>query len=335
MRKVIDQSNDAGFAVLRTIVERFPGLKEFSKSANLDPSEFEKLSSDSFAWPGERRFPIHTPQHTAISIGYSKVARQLPKDVHTILEKAASLHNVKSEVFEEAELEKTAAPVDYLLQEKKRFKVACADDIPKVEEAYHTKYAQLSIEDRAEAGMRLVKLAEQHDVSLSPSTQKLAGFTMTSTRVFKDWMNAREEAARRQQSPLASAFTKLANSYTNTEPFIDNREDQIKLARLVHDLDERAGLTGHYGRKLPTPIETVFNTDLQRKDFVKISSALMNKALLQSLPLSFWEDTLGADIAKEIAPEGEVNMETLEQILPTLPADLKTALETQLAAYNA
>lgn len=335
MRKVIDQSNDAGFAVLRTIVERYPALKEFSKSANLDPSEFEKLSSDSFAWPGERKFPIHTPQHTAISIGYSKVAQKLPKDVHTILKKAAALHSVDSEVFTEASIEKIASvPEEYLLQEKRRFRVTCAGDIPRVEDAYRTKYAQLSVEDRAEAGMRLVKLAERYEVPLSSSTQKLAGFTMTSTRVFKDWMNAREEAARRQQSPLASAFTKLANSYTNTEPFIENRDDQIKLARLVHDLDEKAGLTGYYGHKLPTPIETVFNTDLLRKDFVKISSALMNKAVLQNLPLSFWEDTLGSDIAKEIAPEGEVDIETLEQILPTLPADLKSALETQLTAYN-
>jgi hypothetical protein len=60
----------------------------------------------------------------------------------------------------------------------------------------------------------------------------------------------------------------------------------------------------------------------------------MNKELLAQLPLSFWQDTLGADIAAEIAPDGEVNVELLEQIIPTLPADLKLALETQLAAYN-
>jgi hypothetical protein len=56
--------------------------------------------------------------------------------------------------------------------------------------------------------------------------------------------------------------------------------------------------------------------------------------MLQTLPLSFWEDTLGPDIAKEIAPSGTVDMTLLSQLLPTLPADLKSALETQLAAYN-
>ena len=100
------------------------------------------------------------------------------------------------------------------------------------------------------------------------------------------------------------------------------------------NLDKEAGITGYYGKKLNTPIEAVFNTDLQRKDFIKVSSALANKELLAQLPLSFWQDTLGPDIAQEIAPDGVVNMTTLEQILPTLPADLKSALEVQLAAYN-
>ncbi len=335
MRNVIDQSNDPGFANLRTIVDRFPGLREFSKTANMDMTEFTKLSADSFAWPSERRFPIHTPEHTAISVGYSKLAQALPAGVTAQLEKAASIHGVSDEVFVPVEVEKVAADSEtYLLPEKKRFKVAAAEDVPKVEEAFRTKYAQLSIEDRAEAGMHLVKVAGQHGVDLHPSTLKLAGFTMTSTRVFKDWMGARKEAALRSGSPLAAAFDKLAEAYTGVEPLMHNRVEQLKLAKLVSGLDKQAGITHHYGKKLPTPIGTVFNTDLQRKDFVKVSSALMNKALMQQLPLSFWEDTLGADVAKEIAPNGVVNTETLEQILPTLPADLKSALETQLAAYN-
>jgi hypothetical protein len=106
------------------------------------------------------------------------------------------------------------------------------------------------------------------------------------------------------------------------------------LAQLISDLDQRAGLTPYYGKKLPDPIQTVFNTDKLPRNFVKVGSALQNTALLQSLPLSFWEDTLGPDIAKEIAPTGTVDMTMLAQILPTLPADLKAALETQLAAYS-
>jgi len=61
---------------------------------------------------------------------------------------------------------------------------------------------------------------------------------------------------------------------------------------------------------------------------------LANKQLLSSLPLTFWEDVLGPEIAQEIAPSGEVNLELLEQVLPTLPADIKATVQRQLAAYN-
>jgi len=334
MNHVIDQSCDAGFATLRTLVERYPTLRDFAKTANLDSSEFEKLSADSFAWPSERKFPIHTPQHTAISVGYSKLAARIPTGVTAILEKAAEIHGVTAEVFDEVQPEKIASEDNYLLPERKRFRVSSPADLPLVEEAYRMKYAQLSIEDRAEAGNNLVKFAAQHDVELHASTKKLAGLTMTSTAVFKDWMGARAEAATQMKSPLAAAFDKLAEAYTNVESFIHDRSDQLKLAATVSQLDKEAGITHYYGRKLPTPIETVFNTDLASNDFVKVSSALANKAMLQQLPLSFWEDTLGEDITKEIAPGGVVNPEMLEQIIPTLPDDLKASLETQLAAYN-
>ena len=334
MNNVIDQASDAGFANLRLLVERYPTLREFAKTASLDESEFEKLSSDSFAWPSERKFPIHTPEHTALSVGYSKLSSSIPLGVAVQLEKAAEIYNLTPAMFEEDQTEKIADDADYLLPAKKRFKVSSADEVPLAEEAYRLKFANLSMEDRAMAGLQLVKVAEKHGVTLHPSTQKLAGFTMTSTAIFKDWMGARKEAALKAKSPLASAFEKMAEAYTNVEEFIDNRKDQMQLASLVYRMDKQAGITHHYGKKLPTPLETVFNTDLARKDFVKISSALANKALLQSLPVSFWEDTLGPDISKEIAPDGNVNPEVLEQILPTLPADLKASLETQLAAYN-
>ncbi len=335
MNNVIDQSSDAGFANLRMLVERYPTLREFAKTANLDEDEFEKLSSDSFAWPSERKFPIHNPQHTAISVGYSKLASRIPSGVAEQLEKAANIYGLAPEMFNTPEDAKTAEDTaDYLLPDIRRFKVSSAADVPAAEEAYRVKFAQLSIEDRATAGMQLVKVAEKHGVALHPSTQKLAGFTMTSTAIFKDWMGARKEAALQAKSPLAIAFEKMAEAYTGVEEFMDDRNEQLKLAALVHGMDKQAGLTHHYGIKLPTPLETVFNTDLPRKNFVKISSALANKAMLQTLPLSFWEDTLGEDIAKEIAPDGAVNPEVLEQILPTLPADLKSALETQLSAYN-
>ena len=335
MTDTVDQTKDPGFSTLRILVDRFPGVLEFSKTANLKESEYDGLPFEAFADPDTRTYPIHTPEHTALSIGYSKLASVVPLRVTHALKQAAALHGIPEEIFAES-AEKTAAVEtgQYLLEEKKRFKVASAVDVPIAEQAFHSRYRELSIEDRTEMGTRLVKVAKDHGVSLHPSTQKLAGFTITSTKVLKDWVGAREVAAVKMGSAIGPAFQALADQYTDTEPVITDRTTQLKLASLISELDQRAGLTPFYGNKLPDPIRTVFNTDQLATDFLKVGSALQNKALLESLPLSFWEDTLGEDIAKEIAPNGEVDMATLEQILPTLPADLKSALESQLAAYN-
>jgi len=336
MTQVIDQTNDPGFSTLRVIVDRFPRLREMAKTANLDPSEFSNLPDEAFAWPGQRRFPIHNAEHTALSMGYSKVAQKLPSDVAETMEKAASLHGVDTEAFEEpVAIEKVASDDGhYLIPDKRRFKIASKEDVPVAERIIHEKYSSLSVGDRTIACMQLVKVAEEYGEELHPSTIKLAGLTITSTRTMRDWIEARKEASLRLGSAMAQAFETLANQFQDVEPFIHNRGDQMKLASALQRMDEAAGLTQFYGRKLLDPIETVFNTPHRSDNFVKVGSALQNKALLASLPLSFWEDALGPEIAAEIAPNGQVDITMLEQILPTLPADLKSALETQLAAYN-
>lgn len=332
---IVDQTSDAGFATLHVIVERFPEVIGMAKTANLDASEFNDLPDNAFAWPGLRKFPIHTAEHAALSYGYSKLAAALPADVQENLEKAASVYGINTESFNQpVVLEKVASNAQYLLPEKSRFLVRDAQDIPEVERVYHEKYASLAIAERAEAGFRLVKIAQQYQVSLKPETEKLAGFTITSTRILRDWIGARQAAATKLGSDLASVYEMIDNSFKGAEAAIYDREYQVKLAQLISDLDKKANLTPFYGKSLPDPIQTVFNTTKLARDYVKVGNVLQNKALLASLPLSFWQDTLGADVAAEIAPNGTVDPEILEQILPTLPEDLKNTLERQLAAYQ-
>lgn len=336
MYKPIDQTSDAGYSTLRLVVERFPKVFEFAKTANLKEDEFSSLPSEAFADSAVRRYPIHTPEQTAISIGYAKLANALPQYVIENLRKAADLHGIDNALFTEDSTKVAQDNTEnYLLPEKKRFKITGAQDVKTAESLYIEKYAQLSIEDRSEMGMRLVKYAEEHHVSLQPSTQKLAGFTMTSTQIFKDWVEARREASLKLGSAMSPAFAELANNFKGVEPFISDRRDQLKLASLVYSLDKQAGLTKYYGRKLPDPLQTVFNTDLQSKNFTKIGTSLHNVQVLKSLPLTFWQDALGDDIAAEIAPDGELDPDLLEQVLPTLPNDLKTALDAQLSVYHA
>ena len=335
MRNIIDQTSDSGFATLRVVVNRYPEVAGMSKIANLDSSEFDSLPSQAFAWPGIRRFPIHNAQQTALSYGYSKLASALPSDVQEALEKAAQLYGIDVGIFTRpVAMQKVAEEGHYLLPEKQRFLVKTAADIPAVEKVYHEKYASMTLTERTEAGYRLTKIAAEYNVKLRPETQKIAGFTMTSTRVLRDWLGARQIAATKLGSDLAGIYDEIDASFKNSDAVIYDRQYQVKLAQLISDLDKKAGLTKFYGKSLPDPLRTVFNTDKLASDYMKVGSALQNKQLLASLPLSFWQDALGEDVAAEIAPNGQVDLAALEQILPTLPADMKKTLETQLAAYG-
>lgn len=331
----VDQTNDTGYATLRVLVQRYPVLREMSKTAELDPQMLAQLPDSSFAWPGERKFPIHTREHAALSYAYSKVAaEQLPTDVVSFLSKACDMYGVDTNAFVPAVQEKVASTEFWLLSEKKRFRVAAPEDVKVAETVLHEKYAQLSINERAEAFMQLHKAAQHYGVTLSTASEKLAGYTITSTQVLKDWVEARQEAATKMGSVLADAYAKLAQSYTGVKPFIVDRGDQLKLASLLIDLDKQSGIDQLYGKKMLDPLRTVFNTDKLASDAMDIGGVTFSINKLAQIPATFWSDALGDDIMREIAPDGNVKVSALRAILPTLPQDLKVTVGRQLSAYR-
>jgi len=332
---IIDQTTDAGFATLRVLSAKFPVINEMAKTAELDSEEFSVLPDSAFAWPERRMFPLHNREHAALSLAYSKVASVLPLDVKLNLEKAASLYEIDTVSFaHEEELEKDAGEEYWLLSEQRRFRVASPGDVKLAEQLVHQRYLEFTPVERAEIMQNLVKVAEHYEVPLAPSTKKFAGITLTNTRVLRDWVCARKEAAERVNSPLAKTYEKIAQTFETAPEFVGDKQYQVKLAALLHDLDQQAGITKHYGRKLLDPIQTVWNTDKIAAQCINIAGKTFDKNMLSSLPASFWSDAIGDDFAAEIAPGGQVDPTALEQIIATLPNDLKASLATNLAAYS-
>lgn len=326
----IDQTNDPGFGTLMAVARRFPGLQEMAKTAELDESEFADLPTSAFAWESRRQFPIHNKAHTAISLGYRKVASAVPLEVDEKLKKAAAAYGIDTAVFDEPEEVKVASD-EFFLLESGRFRVASKEDVEYAEKALLRKFAQLTPQERAEAFSNLGKVASHFEVPLQPSTQKLAGFTITSTRQLVDWVEARQAAAENLKSGVASAYAKLASSYKGAPPFITDRPTQMKLASLINELDEQAGVGKYYGKSLPDPLQTVFNTEKLAADQIMIGSLMIDKSKLAALPLSFWQSLLGDDVAKEISTDGEPDIDKLAPLLPTLPQDLAIVAQRQLA----
>lgn len=332
---IIDQTTDAGFATLRVLSEKFPVIREMAKTAELDASEFSGLPNSAFAWPERRMFPLHNREHAALSLAYSKVASILPMEVQINLEKAASLYEIDSSGFEhEEDLEKCAGEEYWLLSSQRRFRIASPSDVKLAEQVVNQRYLEFTPVERAEIMHNLVKVAERYDVPLAPSTKKFAGITLTSTKVLKDWIGARKEAALRRNSPVVASYEKIAKAFDSAPEFIGDKQYQVKLAALLHDLDTQAGLDKLYGSKILDPVQTVWNTDKIAAQCINIAGKTFDKNMLSSLPNTFWSDAIGPDFAAEIAPGGQVDPTALEQIIETLPNDLKSSLATHLAAYS-
>lgn len=333
---IIDQTNDPGYARLRVLLGQYPEVRDMVKQASIGPEEFQGLPDSAFAWPGRRQFPIHTREHTVLSLGYRKYSSAIPQDVDDMLKKAAEVYEIDTKIYEKTVTKQAQVTGErYLIPEKGRFKVASADDVRYAEKVLHEKYAQLSIEDRTAAFYNLCKFAEEMKVPLAPATHKLAGFTITSTKMLKDWFEARKMAAAKIGSNYAGAYEKMAGMFAGVEPFIKDRPYQLKLAMALATMDRESGVDRFYNKSIPDPIRTVFNMDKIASQTMKIGTGMLaDKQFLSSLPVTFWEDVLGPDIVKEVAPNGELNVEVLEQILPTLPADIKATVQSQLAAYG-
>jgi len=332
---IIDQVNDPAHSRLRIIAEEYPDLIAMTKTANFSVDEFESLPDEAYAWPGKRLYPIHTKEHAAISYAFSKIAQvKIPSDVRYNLDKALEVYAVDPAVYSRGQRKTASAPTYYVLPEQQRFKIACAEDVARVDTALNNKHRQLSLGDRTTAADRLYKAAQHYGVSVATKTAQMAGQTLTHTLGLRDNVHAREEAAAKLGSAVSEAYKTLADELTNTEQYISDRSYQLKIAQMLTVMDKTAGLIPQYGRTIQDPMLTVFNTQNATDSLTKVGAALHDTQLMASLPLSFWEDALGPDVANEIAPAGVVDPALLNAVLPTLPADLKKTLNIQLKAYK-
>jgi hypothetical protein len=59
---------------------------------------------------------------------------------------------------------------------------------------------------------------------------------------------------------------------------------------------------------------------------IDMGSCSMPSSKLSSLPVTFYSDVLGDDVADEISKDGTVDPSLLAEVLPTLPKDMKELL---------
>lgn len=326
---MVDQYRDPALAVLVRLVESRPKLAAAVGDVDIQPEEADALPSTAFAWPEKRAFPLHTKEHTILSRVYRENSANVPAYVDAAIKEACDLYEIDDALFTRV---KQAAPIDdpedYLLPDRKLIPVRSAEQVKTAEEKVIAGYTKLSVESRATACTRLVEKAAHFGVTLNPLTHKLAGFTVTSTQVLKDWLGARVEAS---PPPYKEAFQKLATAVSELPAEIRDRDVQIKLASVIDELDKKAGLVKYYDRKLPDPLLSVFNTSKVAGHGVTLGNKFVPMERLATYPSTFFGDIIGDDLVREASDgRGGMDVAKLAAILETLPMDMKHVLALQM-----
>jgi hypothetical protein len=328
---MIDFYNDPGHATLRHLLQRSPGAAEMLKTAELEDFNGD-LPNSAFAWQSKRMYPVHTPEHAAVSYLYAKHAsHRAPADVLRFIKEALDIYGIEEAALQEVQIKEAAyAPDECLFPETNAYPVRNREEIKTAEARLHEQLHKIHPETRADAFGRLSKAAALHGVKLQTESYKLAGLTYTDRPRLVDSLRAR--AAATKEASLSAKYASLAASVAKDRKGLLSREAQVKLAEAIGTLDERAGLTAHYDRKLEDPIRTVFNsTKLAAANDIDLGGGRMVSPMsLAALPPSFFGDMFGEDIVREIAPSGQVQPELVKQIVDTFPADMKNQLATAL-----
>lgn len=324
---IVDQFSDPAFGTLYRQIARMPALEAFVKQASIEEEDVSSLPATAFAWPSERKFPIHTPEHAALSYAYAKTAARLPQEVNARLVTALEAYDVPSSTFDELE-EKVASDEDnYLLPDLKLFPVTTPVQVKLAQDRLLEEFTKLDLPHRATACANLVKKADLHSVSLRPEILQFAGLVVSSTKIATEWLEARAERLPVDDAMYKEAYHKLAAGLKMLPPEVGDRQGLLKLAETIAVLDEQSGLDKHYDRQLPDAVRTVFNTTKVAGQSVDLGGTYVSLSKLAQLPASFWTDLGGSELGDEIAPGGVVDQAKLATVVDTLPLDLKLQLK--------
>jgi len=322
----IDQFSDRSFKQLYQLLQEHPGIEEHIKTAQIDVEENEKVSSWAFAWPEERMFRIDTPAHASLSRLYMEKQAGIPDIVKQRCDNALEIYGVKLPLTE-----KTASapdPDEYLLPERKRYRVTDKGSVKLAAEALLTNQGRLDPISRTRACVNLVKKASDHNEVLPNGIYKMAGVTMSYLPTMRTWLEARAAAA--PTTLLKTAYQKLADSMLRREQYVSDRDELVKVAGVIQELDQAAGLTHWYGRRLPDPVQTVFNTDKIAEEMLDAGGTQIPLSTLEALPAETFEDVFGPEIAGDFTQGGDIDTQQLKMLWDSIPLDLKQALAAQL-----
>lgn len=331
---VIDQFHDPVLGTLAKIAAERPRLASAVMSFDVDPSELDRLPDEAFAWPEKRAYPLHSPEHATLSRAYRDgVGGRVPAHVDVAIKEALDVYGVDESLFARDKVAAAPPPdraEDYLLPDIRRLRVTEAGHVKTAADRLIEQGDRLSPGHRVLAGARLVEKAAFLGVRVSDEIRKLAGLVATSTPALADWLDARSQAA---SGEFRDGYTKLAAEVRKMPFELRDRGIQARLASAIEELDELSGLDRQWGRKIPDPHVSVFNTTKTAGPGVTLAGRFIPIERMAAYPTSFYADALGPDIVREATDRGgRLDIEKLAAVLGTLPVDMQRVLVSCMGA---
>ena len=311
----MDQQNDTTHKTLFNILQERPGIENLVKEASVGVS-LDDLPSSAFADTYNRSYPIDTAANAAMSLAYATKTADLAPHVSRNLARAAEVYGIM--LPPKAQVKVAHEEPRYLLPKQKKFGIKTASDVPKAESALKRVSSKLSTEDLAVASSVLVKAAADSGQNVSPVVMQWAGLAQCDLEKAADWIEAREDCLAGKAKGAFSKVASVVRAFDET----NTRDDLVKIAEAVDKLDVIYGLPVHYNRKLPNPMETVFNTKTSMEKMVTLAGTDVSLSDLMKKDPSFYGDVLGDDIVSEITTDGKLDETKVVEELPILPADM-------------
>lgn len=331
---VIDQFHDPVLGMLTKIASDRPRLASAMMSFDIDPSELDSLPDDAFAWPEKRAYPVHSREHATLSRAYRDgMGGKVPAHVDTTIKEALEVYGVDEALFARTKVA-AVSPLDdasnYLLPDIRRLRVMEAGHVKVAADRLIQQGDRLSPGHRVLAGARLVEKAAFFGVRISDEVRKMAGLVATSTPVLADWLDARSQAA---SAEFRDGYAKLAAEVRRMPDELRDCGIQARLASALEELDELSGLDRQWGRRLPDPHASVFNTTKVAGPGVTLAGRFIPMERMAAYPTSFYADALGPDIVREATDlGGRLDVEKLAAVLSTLPVDMQRVLVSCMGA---
>lgn len=325
---IVDQNNDITFSRLRNVVHTYPNIKPYIKKAAVGEEYRSSLPRDSFADKSNKRFPLASAADAILSKAYATKVANLASHIMQEIDTALALYSVPTDVFE---ITKQASTVEeqpvYLIESQSKLPIYSHTSTKIAEQRLLANKRLLKPSTMSEAATKLIKHARSRGDNVSEEVLKYAGLVQSNPDFLTTWLEARSTKSKQENTKVA--YAKLAEVTKNIGSSV-TREELIKLANTISQLDRDAGMERYYNKKLPDPISTVFNTKVAMQPMLSLGSKDVPLEKLLSISPAMYGDLLGSDIVEEISKDGELIPENLVDIFETLPRDMKKLLVDKL-----